>query len=343
MKWILQSEPLANAVRYQPDRKGHVESFFWRVNDPDRPRALWLKATILAPQDGPPVAECWCVWFDGEKGRTFAHKETLPLTADTFAGEPSSLDVTIGANRFHVGFVGQAEGKLEGPRGAAEWQLRWRSESTPVATPLSIYPWRFLRQGPFPKSKLLTPFPFLRFSGTLDVFDETITLDGWPGMQGHNWGQSHAHEYVWGQCLFPGADGEAAMVEGFSGRVKLGSLVTPRMSALIVRRGPEVYRFDRIFDLWRQKASLDEWRWTLKLGGRDGQVWMTMDARGMPLVCLGYYNPDGHLSYCFNTKLAHVQLEVRPRRGRPFTLESDHGGALEFLRPTLHPDFPDVV
>ena len=50
------------------------------------------------------------------------------------------------------------------------------------------------------------------------------------------------------------------------------------------------------------------------------------------MVCLGYDNPDGERSYCFNSKLAEVTLEVRPADGASFTCTSAHGGALEFLR-----------
>ena len=60
------------------------------------------------------------------------------------------------------------------------------------------------------------------------------------------------------------------------------------------------------------------------------------------MVCLGYFNPDGRLSYCLNSKLAHVRLEVEPRHGDAFVLTSEHGGALEFLVPE-NPGFDDVV
>ncbi len=62
-----------------------------------------------------------------------------------------------------------------------------------------------------------------------------------------------------------------------------------------------------------------------------------MDAASQPIACLGYANPDRSLAYCFNTKLADVHLEVRPRGEPSFVCLSPHGGALEFLRRTPDP------
>ena len=201
-----------------------------------------------------------------------------------------------------------------------------------------------LREGPFPKLKLVTPFPSLRFTGRVTLPDETVELAGWTGMQGHNWGREHAFEYAWGQCVFPSSGGQPeAMVEGFTGRVMIAGRLTPRVSALVVRRGVELYRFDRLFELWRQDATLDADRWTVRVAGADGEARLEMDASGRPMACLGYPNPDGKLSYCLNSKLARVKLQVQPARGGAFECTSAHGGALEFLRSTPDPRFSEVI
>ena len=62
-----------NAPRFVPGGLRHVESYFLRANDPARPRALWVKATVLQPLSGPAVAEAWFIFFDGEQQRTWAH------------------------------------------------------------------------------------------------------------------------------------------------------------------------------------------------------------------------------------------------------------------------------
>ena len=80
---LLGAEPAPNAFRYS-GIPGHVESYFWRANDPAAPRALWLKATVLAPLDGPAVAESWLIWFDGVRNRKFAAKLTWPIGSARF-------------------------------------------------------------------------------------------------------------------------------------------------------------------------------------------------------------------------------------------------------------------
>lgn len=323
-------------------RPGHVESWFLRLNHPSRPLALWLKATILAPLAGEAVAESWLVWFDGERGTTFAHKQTLPLAQARFAQlAGGAAEVRTDALELSLGPEGSARGELRAPHGTAAFDLRWTRLAGAPGEPLSLYPLRLLREGPFPKSKLLTPFPWLVFRGSLRLGDEAVSLDGWQGMEGHNWGKEHALEYAWGQCLFP-QDGAApaAMVEAFTGRTRVAGRSSPRISALVVRRGEETFRFDRLLDLWRQEATLTRTRWTLRLRGPEGEVRLRMEAKERPIACLGYHNPDGRLSYCFNTKLADVLLEVRPGRGPAFSCRSPHGGALEFLRGEPDPLLP---
>jgi hypothetical protein len=320
-----------------------VESYFLRANDPERPRALWLKATILAPFLGEPVAETWCIWFDGERNRTWARKTTLSLRDATFPRPPGQR-ITIGDVRFQLGPDGMTQGVLQRGDTACSWDLGWTRGTTPVAEPLSIFPHPALVEGPFPKSKLLTPFPALSFAGRVECFGESVDIAGWHGMQGHNWGREHAWEYAWGQCLFAGENGAPeAMVEGFTGRIRLAGRTTPRLSALVVRRGGETFRFDRVFDFWRQDARIDDFSWQLTLQGTGGTARLRLNAAGRPIVCLGYLNPDGRLSYCFNSKLAETTLEVTPPSGRSFKYRSAHGGALEFLRNEPDPRITEVV
>lgn len=314
-------------------RPGHVESYFFRANDPRAPRALWVKATILAPLVGPPVAEAWFIWFDATApgAQTLAKRETVPFSAARFDQD----GIAVGPLEISLGAQLSLRGSIEHQGRRLRLGLRAERAAGRASRPLSLYPLAGLETGPFPRSKLLTPEPQLVVSGQLEIDGATHELTDWTGMLGHNWGQEHAAEYAWGQCLFPAErDQPSAMVEGFTGKVKVLGRSTPWISALVVRRGEEELRFDRLIDLWRQRAELSADAWQLALVGPGGEAHLAMSARDRPIVCLGYHNPDGHLSYCLNTKLAEVRLAVQPRRGAAFELYSPHGGALEFLRPT---------
>ncbi len=338
----MAAQPEPNRLRYAPQKRGgHVESYFWRANHPSSPQAFWLKTTILAPLVGPAVAEVWCSIFDSPGGRYWGAKATLPWSEEAFTGSP--LRVAIAGCGVQLDSrAGASSGALENEHGKAHWDLRWRAIDEPLGAPLSIFPYAWMVERAFPKNKLLTPFPALSFEGSVVLDDVPLRVEGWGGMQGHNWGRFHAPEYAWGQCLFGGAGAPECMVEGFSARTRLAGCLTPRLSALVVRRGAETYAFNRLRDLKRHYVELDYPRWLLRARGPAGEADLEMRGRPEEMVCLGYRNPNDQLSYCLNSKLAQVRLEVRPAQGAPFSYESEHGGALEFLAPT-NPGFAHVV
>lgn len=329
-----------NALRYggQP---GHVESYFLRANHPARPLAVWLKATVLAPLQGPAVTESWFIWFDGERGSTIAHRQTQPFSSGHFQGDGAQrLAIDAPGAAFELGAEGSARGTVPTSSGNVPFDITWRRDASPVGAPLCLLPWNFLLKGPFPRFKLLTPFPSLRFSGRIELPDGPQLLTDWTGMQGHNWGREHTFEYAWGQCLFPQDD---VMVEGSSARLRVAGRTTPRISLLVVRQGARTFRFDTLYDTWRQRAEISLDRWTLGLRSPDGEALLEMDACKRPMVCLGYDNPNKERSYCLNSKLAAVKLTVRPSDAASFSCTSAHGGALEFVRREADPRFPNVI
>lgn len=304
-----------NAPRFR-ENTDHVESWFVRANDPASPRAVWLKRTVLCRRDGTTVTEAWISVFDGTRTAAYRREERL------------DLDLAAGG------------GRSAGTLGDVSWDLAFTRDPGPLGEPMSLLPSARMVDAPFPKNKLLSPFPVATFAGGLRWGGETWDLDGWIGMEGHNWGAAHSPEYAWGQCVFPE---QGAVVEAASGRIELGSRTSPLFSMLVVRVGDVEHRFDRIVDRWRQQPVLDFPRWTLGMRGRAGRARLEMTADPAAMVCLGYDNPARPRSYCLNSKTARVRLSVEPRRGAPFELTSEHGGALEFLRPDPVAEVQPVV
>ncbi len=320
--------PDDNAPRFEA-AKQHVESWFWRANDPENRRAIWIKATILKPTDGPPMADVWCIHFDGDT--VTGRRETVPLGTARFAGEP--LDVEIAGARFTLdGGRGQLVGSID----ELTWDLRFESIGGAIGAPLCLMPSRRLLVAPLPKFKLVTPLPALSFSGTIKRGNTTWQVADWTGSQGHNWGPEHSEEYAWSQCLFPGSDGPAVLVEGASARIRIAGRLTPWLSVLVVRRGAQEWRFDRLVDTWNHELAFgdvgDELSWVLRMRGPDGEALLKVSAHTSQMACLGYRNPNGRLSYCMNSKLSKVTLRDSPRVDDAFECHSEHSGALEFLR-----------
>lgn len=338
----LTPETPPNACRFTGAR-GHVESWFLRANDPASPRALWLKLTISAPYERPIVAEAWFIFFDGVAGTSTAHRSTHPIADAHLEDTASGLKGTVPTCAFEFGPVGAASGQVRAGEVPVQFTIGWSDEPGPCARPFSFLRHRVMREGPLPRFKLATPHPALRLTGEVTVGRERFDVTGWLGSQGHNWGPEHAIEYAWGQCYFPaGAQGPDTFVEGGAGRLKIGGRVTPNLASMVVRRGGEELHFDRVRDLFRHESVSTRERWALRIKGEGGEARLRLDASDRPMVCLAYPNPDDRISYCFNSKLANALLEVWPRRGAPFTCQSAHGAALEFLRPAADPRYPVV-
>jgi hypothetical protein len=304
-----------------------VESYFVRANDPASPRAFWLKATALTTVAGRATCSAWVACFAEDKG---AARIDLPRRQCAFS-DPSRL--TIGAVDWTLT---EDSGTSEGAIGDFRWAVHWRADRD--YGPLCLFPTRRLLSAPLPKSKLVTPTPRAQFWGRVQWRDRRWDIDGWPGMQGHNWGREHAHRYAWGQCLF-----DEGMCEAFSAKVKLGPARSPTLSALVAVVGGRTYRFDRLVDRWRQSAVIGRYDWFLGLSGRSGRAELTLRASPEQMVALAYDNPSGTRAYCLNSKLAEARLRVWPVDDQPFALHSLWGGALEFLRAEPDPVCGEVV
>ncbi|RME22387.1 MAG: hypothetical protein D6798_15935 [Deltaproteobacteria bacterium] len=341
---------------------GHVESWFWRANHPDRRRAVWLKATVLRPTDGPPTADAWVTVFS--PGAAFGLRRTVPLESARFSPAPNAgasaadpaaagdtgspaassrtdrcLDHEVAGCRFRTDFL---RGALSSETHAVAWDLHWTPG--PLGQPLCLFPSLRLLDGPVPRNKTITPCPEARVTGHLEVDGQRWEVEDWPAMRGHNWGPAHAEHYAWGHALFLDGDGSVhTLVEGVSARIRVAGRLTPWLSALVIRRGDREVRFDRMVDLWRQRPEVGDLAWTLTMRGAAGRARLSMRARPDEVACLGYRNPDGALRYCLNSKLAEVTLDVDPRDGDGFSCHSPHGGALEFLRQAPDPRWPEVV
>ena len=101
---------------------------------------------------------------------------------------------------------------------AASWDLSFSDEHEPF----HHLPRDFLYNARLPKTKFLSPYPNAVYNGKLEVGGETIEVEDWRGMVGHNWGAEHAERWVWVQ----GAAFEGRSPEDYFdmavGRIKVG-------------------------------------------------------------------------------------------------------------------------
>jgi hypothetical protein len=329
------ARPSDYAVRWDPaDRGGHVESFFLKANDPAADRALWLKFTIYAPLGGAAtVCEVWAILFDGDAGHVAA-KETYPI-AEMRLGA-GGVGITMKDSALTPGHT---TGTIHAPDGAT---VRWDLLYDATRSPLYPLPMDWMYTAPFPKFKTLTPTADTRFSGFIEAGDRRFEVRDWPGMQGHNWGRAHAERYAWAHCnLFtdPGDGGhEGAIFEGFSARIKLGPVTTPFLTLVkLVHRGI-TYDFTDVTCWLRASSQLDHTAWDfVSVKGRQrllGSLWTTPEQ----MVGLTYRNPDGGITHCLNSKIAHCELRLLEGGATRIRLRSEAKAALEVaVKETTHP------
>jgi hypothetical protein len=309
-------------VRYPGGRRGHVESYFLKINDPTGTRALWVKATIFAAQakrGGEVLAESWAIAFDRESGRGHvAIKTTVPFGHAHFSRE--RLDVALPD-------LTMTRERVKGDLRRGDESLAFDLELTDPSQPLVHYPLARMYDGPFPSGKAMTPLPDLRASGEVRVRGETWDVRGWRGSLGHNWQSRHPVLYGWGHCNQWDQDDDVVF-EGVSGRVRVGPATLPMMTVLLLRYHGVRYELNRLVDIPRIHAAVTFRRWEFSganpMLSLRGELWSTPE----DMVGLHYANPDGTMNYCLNSKLASARLEVTLRGRAPVTLTS-RAAALE--------------
>jgi hypothetical protein len=312
-----------NAARYVVgERAGHYESWFQRANHPMRPLAFWIRYTIFAPpgRPGDAVGELWAVWFDGERQRVVAVREEAPIARCSFSGR--GLEVSIDGRRLDArGLTGAA---ALGAHGIA-WDLRYTAD----AAPLLLLPER-LYSGGFPRAKALVGSPLARYDGVLTVDGERVAVDGWVGSQNHNWGSRHTDRYAWGQVAgFD--DAPDAFLELSTARVRIGPLLTPRLTVLVLRLDGVEHRLSATPIALGARATYAPFRWRFATRARGVRIQGEIEAPAWSFVALPYRNPPGGTKWCLNSKIARCALTVM-RRGRPDrVLRTANRAAFEIL------------
>jgi hypothetical protein len=182
------------------------------ASHPTEPSAFWIRYTVHKPAGTSPTASVWFTHFRPDGVR--AGKVTVPV------GDQPGVGMAITG----VGALDSAgaNGTLDSPTVNVSWNLEFIDGAAPM-THLRRH-WMYV--SPIPKTKSTSPHPDLRLSGTISIDGETIVLDRWRGMLGHNWGSEHALRWVWlrGAGF---AEDPSAWLDVVIGRIKVGPVKLP--------------------------------------------------------------------------------------------------------------------
>jgi hypothetical protein len=283
--------------------RGHYESYYVRAVDPAAPRAAWIRNTVLRRPGGAPAGSLWCTVWDAGAGPPMAVKETPGVA------RPDEW-LAIGGARF-------GPAAITGRASAAGRSAAWDLSVTDAAEPLRHLPHRGLYAAPLPRTKLESPAPAARISGTIEADGRRLELDGWPGMIGHNWGAQHAERWLWLHGIgFEGA--RDAWLDVAVGRVRIGPATTP----WVANGALHVDGLRRPLGGLRAPAEVD---------ARPGEATVTLgdvrihvSAQLEQTVAWVYADPPGGEHHSLNCSIAALELTVGDR-----SLATAHGGVYE--------------
>lgn len=297
-------------------RDGLYESFYFRGNSRDGRHAFWLKHNFLRRHGERGVQlEVSLILFDRQTTAVHVAQDREDLSPPSFQALSRGRHwETLGAHLASGSFFEinreQLRGRLHTGRGQASWQLALqRSDDV-----LYHFPHDRLYFLPLPKKKVLTRDSYMQFSGSLQVGDFRIEGD-FVGVNGHNWGSEHAHEYAYAACnLF--REDDSACFDGFSARLALvaGLVRTPRLSLSALRLDGEWHYFNALSRSYQQDVqSLSDYQWTIHFHNDTHRLELSVDGanpRLQPWVALHYEHPGGARSVVKNTKFASGRLRL---------------------------------
>jgi hypothetical protein len=309
-----------------PAKAGHYESFYVKACKPGGGQGIWIRHTIHKRPGAEPNASIWFVLFDRDADGPRATKVTVPAAElSTPAGSWIKVD---GAE---VG-PGRAAGAVDTDAVKASWELSFSGD----AEPCKYLPSDRLYETRLPKTKFVAPFPDARFGGRLEIDGETIELDGWPGMIGHNWGSEHAERWVWLEGTgFAGLP--HTYFDAGAARIKLGPWTTPWVPSGMLMLEGEAHRLGGFGQIRGATIDASPGECSFVLPGKDIVVRGRVSAPKEDFVGWVYADPKGPEHHTINCSVSDLELTVERPALPPLHLSLPAGAAYELgMRETDH-------
>jgi hypothetical protein len=309
-----------------PRGAGHYESFYVKAAHPQGGRGVWIRHTVHKRPDAAPSAALWLTLFDSGATGPRAVKATF---GEGELGAPEGGYIRIDGATLTPG---RALGSIRASALEASWDLTFSAGGEPF----HHLPYRRLYEAPLPRTKFLSPYPSAHFSGTVKVGGETIELDAWPGMIGHNWGAEHADRWVWIQAGELNGEPEGCF-DMAAGRIKIGPLRTPWVANGILRLDGSEHRLGGFDKLITTRVEEEPTACAFQLSGKGVKVRGRVSSQPRNFVGWVYADPKGPEHNTLNCSISDLELEVERKGSEPQRLEVAGAAAYEIgMRDTDH-------
>ena len=309
-----------------PAKAGHYESFYIKAARPSGGRAIWIRHTIHKPPGTEPTASLWFTLFDADAAGPRTAKQTF--SANELEAPPGAY-VRVGGALLEPG---TARGEIATEQARASWNLGFAEG----AEPLHHLPYEFLYGAKLPKTKLLSPYPFTSFTGSVRAGDEVVEVDGWPGMVGHNWGAEHAERWIWMQAAsLNGNDGD--YIDVAAGRIKIGPAMTPWVANGRIVLDGEPHRLGGFRGSYGTELAETPSACEFTVAGRGVTVKGRVSAPVKDCVGWIYADPEGPEHNTVNCSIADMELRVERPGKRHAHIHVTGAAAYELgMRETDH-------
>jgi hypothetical protein len=307
-------------------KAGHYESFYVKACRPGGGQAIWIRHTVHKRPRAEPSASIWFVLFDREAEGPRATKVTVPVSE--LSTPPGSW---IKVDEAEIG-PGRAVGAVDTDAVTASWELSFAGD----AEPCKYLPSDRLYETRLPKTKFIAPYPDASFDGKLEIGGETLDLEGWPGMIGHNWGSEHAERWVWLEGT-GFEDSPDTYFDAGAARIKLGPWTTPWIPAGMLMLEGKPHRLGGFGNI--KSASIEETpeSCSFVLPGKDIVVRGKVSAPKKDFVGWVYADPKGPEHHTINCSVSDLELTVERPALPALQLSLSAGAAYELgMRETDH-------
>lgn len=328
-------------------KAGHYESFYVKACRPGGGQGIWIRHTVHKRPGAAPNASIWFCLFDREAGEPRATKLTVPAAE---LSVPDGAWLKVDGAEIGPGYARCSGAPLSSDGGmnrsrAEEGSVRWDLTFAGDAEPCKYLPSDRLYETRLPKTKFVAPYPDARFNGRLEIDGETIELNEWPGMIGHNWGTEHAERWVWLEGT--GFDGSPdTYFDAGAARIKLGPWTTPWVPSGMLMLEGEPHRLGGFGQVRAARIGESAGECRFVLPGKDVVVRGRVSAPRKDFVGWVYADPKGPEHHTINCSVADLELTVERPSLPALQLSLPGGGAYELgMRETDHgipiQPFPD--
>jgi hypothetical protein len=284
---------------------GGYESWFVSARDPASQRALWIRHTRLRPGHGLESAALWCT----VAGRDFGDRPVV--VKQVFDEFPACT--TAGAEHFSGSAVMRGQ--------TASWDLHMTGgQPLRPLRPAALY------GAPLPRTKLEATVPDALVNGTVEAGAAVVSVSGWRGTVGHNWGSEHADTWVWLHAdRFDTAP--AGWLDLALARVRVGPVLSPWIAIGAIGLGGKRILLGGLGR--RPQVDARPGGLNATIPSAVARLQLAVSTDEADAVAVPYADPSGGIRSVRHAAIAAFRLSVHRRGADPVSL-SGASGAYEY-------------